>query len=411
MTSINQNLEPIRFDQAVAYQPEAPQEEAPQGENLKKGPYAILNPADWTGAKLWEGGRKPYEWLLKDSFKRNKLGVICGSPGVGKGMFMVQMCVAVAAGVTLFEQWEPVAPLRIMYISAEDDEDDIKNRFVSALEELPEDDRQRALPNICAMPVTGLVSLLAPSPAGPVTTENYNDLLALISESKPGLIVLDTLARINGGNENDNAVMTAVCGAMEQIAADYGCNIILTHHTNKDKGRDVAEDEAELKESLTQRAMRGGTGLPGAVRWALLMTPLSKTLAKKVIGDEAEDYPDGTYLAARVAKKNAGQVEDRIYLKRCDHGLLRRVEPEPSPAANSALKDAEAILNAIVDRNNNGLDPLSRSRAGVTAFSWGITRSQKAVTAGLENGLFITVKKEGGKGAVGEVLAVPIVVM
>ena len=67
----------------------------------------------------------------------------------------------------------------------------------------------------------------------------------MLAQVRPRLLILDTLARFSGVEENDNPSMTAFCGILEDLIADFGCNIILLHHSNKTAG-DCVEDSQGL---------------------------------------------------------------------------------------------------------------------------------------------------------------------
>lgn len=350
-------------------------------------------------------GFKDYEWLIKGSFRRGQLGLICGPPGCGKGIFSIQLLTALATGTNLFDFWEIAEPARVLFVSAEDDREVLQNRIVHTWRCLSDDLVQAYGDRAWAVPIQGRVNLCESDRSGAVhSTQNYEDLKERIAEARPNLLILDTMARMFEVNENDNQAMTAACGLLEDIIKEFGCNIILIHHTGKLSG-DLVTDKKALKAALSQTAIRGASALAGAIRWALLMAPLSDDLARKVIGRAAEGKPSGSYVAARVAKKNAGRSEGICYLERGEHGLLSRVYPVDEPEDDAQpLADAHQLAAEVDRREMKGEEALAENAGAREVFGWGHARTKKSVECAVENGLLIKTRQKGRRGFV---LAIP----
>lgn len=362
-------------------------------------PLQIAKLDEFSGLKYLERGTVPYNWLISDSLRRGQLGLVCGPPGSGKGMFCLQMACSLAAGQDIMDFWEVPATARILYISAEDDEVIINNRLYFSLNELPPEQQREAAGRLCAVPVHGRVNICVGDKSnGTIDTENLVDLDALVASWRPDLLILDTLARFLSVDENDNPAMTAACGRLEEIIARHGCNILLIHHSNKGGG-DLVPDMKSMAGALSQTAIRGASALPGAIRWALMMVPLSDNLAVEIFGPEAKGEAAGRYLAARVAKKNAGRSEHICYLKRSDqHGLLHRAyPPEEMDKQAAALVDAHMLAHEVRRRMEAGEKPLSVSKGGREAFEWSSTRARTVSDLAIKEGLLIAVSARNGR--------------
>ena len=244
------------------------------------------------------------------------------------------------------DAWHTAAPEPVVYLSAEDDALTIHRRVYHALEQLPEDLREQAAANFYGIPVHGGVNLCRVVGGVVEATANYEDLRDILDAIRPRLLVLDTLARFSGVDENDNPAMTAFCGLLEGLIDAYGCNIILLHHSNKTSG-DLIEDPKELAKALTQTAMRGASALAGCIRWGMLVAPLGAALAQKRIGEPATGKYDGAFLAVRVGKKNSGGPEPRYYLGRDEHGLLYRVDPDARQEEGDVVWDAHQLAEEV----------------------------------------------------------------
>ena len=338
-----------------------------------------------------------FEWLLDKSFRLNSLGLIAGAPGSGKGSLAIQLCVAVASGTSLVDAWHTAAPEPVVYLSAEDDALTIHRRVYHALEQLPEDLREQAAANFYGIPVHGGVNLCRVVGGVVEATANYEDLRDILDAIRPRLLVLDTLARFSGVDENDNPAMTAFCGLLEGLIDAYGCNIILLHHSNKTSG-DLIEDPKELAKALTQTAMRGASALAGCIRWGMLVAPLGAARAHSRIGEPATGKYDGAFLAVRVGKKNSGGPEPRYYLGRDEHGLLYRVDPDARQEEGDVVWDAHQLAEEVERRQRTGEKPLSATKGGQEAFGWGISRSNKARERAVQMGLLVEIKTPGKKG-------------
>ena len=342
----------------------------------------------------------PFDWLLKGSLRAQALGAMIGAPGSGKSTAAVQLVVAVAAGLPWLGAWEPAAPARAMYLTAEDDDAVLHRRIHHALKTLPEAYQEQAARNVYAVPVSGDVALCRGAGGDVVRTAALADLRGHLEKLRPALLVLDTMARFLPLQENDNPTMTAACGILEELCREYGCAIILLHHTAKTTGA-LAADDMTLKSALEQTASRGASALAGCVRWQLNLAPLTAKYAVKIIGDDARGRPDGAFLALRVSKKNAGAPEQKYFLERCEHGLLRRVEPvKQEQEAQSVGADAEALAAEVRRRAEEGLPPLAASRGGMDAFGWRVERHKRAKFLALDSGAIQEVKKVGGNGLI-----------
>ena len=341
-----------------------------------------------------------YNWMLRGSLRRDSLGVIAGPPGSGKGTLAIQWCVAAAAGTKWVDTWEVTEPCRALYVSAEDDSVIIHRRMHHDLKLLPEGMQHAAAERITALPVSGHCELLKAEGDALVQTRNYAELEDLIRATDAELVILDTLVRFFGVEENDNVKMTECCAFMEELCRKHHCNIILLHHTNKNAG-DAVNDKAKLSEALSQTAIRGASALLGAVRWAMIAVPLGKDLAFSRLGNIAADTADGAFIAVRVAKKNAGRNEMRHFFGRDRHGLLYPVEElgREAQAEASVEKDAEDLRRAVEARAAAGLPPVSRSKgAREMGIGGGSGRAEAATVYALQNGMLIERENPRRKG-------------
>lgn len=383
-------------EERTEFSPSCP-EERTAGERTPPRPLQ-LDISNFSGERYFSEYPPPFDWLLKGSLRAQALGAMIGAPGSGKSTAAAQLVVAVAAGLPWLGAWEPATPGRAMYLTAEDDDAVLHRRIHHALKTLPEAFQEQAARNVYAVPVSGTVALCRGVGGDVVKTAALADLRGHLEKLRPALLVLDTFSRFIAVQENDNPTMTAACGILEELCRDFGCSIILLHHTAKTTGA-LAADDMTLKSALEQTASRGASALAGCVRWQLNLAPLTAKYAVKIIGDDARGRPDGAFLALRVSKKNAGVPEPKYFLERCEHGLLRRVEPEAQEReAQSVEADAEALAAEVRRRAEEGRMPLAASKGYVAFDKWGAERYARAKFHAVDAGTIQEVKKTGGKG-------------
>lgn len=362
------------------------------------------NFAQYCGTRFLEKHPENYEWLLNQSLPKKTLGVIVGPPGAGKGKLSLGLAAYLAAGCSAFDgTWEPSASYNVLYISAEDSLPVIHRTLHYALKTLPASLQIEAASKITAVPVSGRVSLFDASTGKVLPTSNLSDLRNQIHELQPDIVFLDTMVRFFAVEENNNVAVTEACGFMEELIAECGCSIILIHHVNKAAGDNV-DTSKDLQDALNQSAIRGASALAGCVRWALALAPLGSDLAVKRLGEQAKELAPGSFVAARVIKKNIGRQEYTHYFSRDSQGLLVKVEPERESKETSSLADdVQELVTEVYSRMANKENPLSVSGGGQFGhkiFRWGIERYQKAVNTALEEGLLTAEPNSKGKGEI-----------
>lgn len=371
---------------------------SPASGSASASPLAV----DWrrcTGERFMAETPAPLDFFWENVFMRGDLGAIVGAPGSGKGHLAVRLLTFTGAGLPVFDEWRPRRPERGLYISAEDRLQTIQYRFRDACLALPPGARAAAAANFVGIPVRGRVDLCRHDRhTGLSLTAHHAALRALIADIRPGVVVLDTLSRFLGIDENDNAAMTAACGMLEELGRETGCNLLLIHHSNKFSG-DLPDNESALTAALNQTALRGASALSGAFRLLINCASLGPKLAASLLGGEARGEQPGRYMAVRLGKNNYGPLGERLFFRRGAHGFLTRVRPADLEAGLEI--DARLLTAEVARREQSGQSRLSLTRGGREAFpGWGDSRSRKAADAAIQLGLLQALDKGVGKGKV-----------
>jgi hypothetical protein len=211
----------------------------------------------------------PLAFTVRPLFPAKKVTLVVAEGGTGKTTFGMRAAIAVASGRELFGL--EVTRGKACYVAMEEQPDSLHRRLHRIVERDREAMRaggaseaalneytESLLENFYPIPAAGFEMMLVTMMAGQVI-QNAGVLLALIEQlpSPLELLVLDPIARLNGAEENSNAVATAMIGAGELLARRLGCTVVFMHHTGKAAAREG---------DISQYSARGGSGLVDAAR-------------------------------------------------------------------------------------------------------------------------------------------------
>lgn len=187
----------------------------------------------------------PPSWLLGHLLQQDSLAVLYGAPGTGKSFVGLDMALFLAAEAA---DWHGLAIQGgpVVYVAAEG---------VAGI-----GIRCRAWCQHHCRDLPPDFYLVAEAPDfydGTTDLEAVQEAIAAkLGDRQPVLIVIDTLARVMpGGEENSNRDMGLVISRCDALRRRFGCTIVLVHHTTK------ADAERE----------RGATALRGAADTMLLV--------------------------------------------------------------------------------------------------------------------------------------------
>jgi RecA-family ATPase len=190
--------------------------------------FRLYTPADLDN--LREPG-----WLIEGFLPANALAVLYGSPGAGKTFVALSIALSIAAG----HPWcgKSTKSGFVLYVAAE-------GLFGLRL-------RVRAYQGKHKIVAAGVKYL-----GDAIDLRKPADVDQLLSslraaEFQPDLIVLDTLARLTpGAEENGSKDMGEAVHAMDTLRRPFGATVLLVHHTGKDgkleRGSDALRGAADV---------------------------------------------------------------------------------------------------------------------------------------------------------------------
>jgi RecA-family ATPase len=238
-------------------------------------------------------------------FVAGTVGSLVSPGGVGKSFLGLQIAVQIAAGRDCLGWGLSLNRGRVLYLASEDPEVALVRRIHALGEFIAPEVRKTLCENFVLSVPEGFadkLDLLSPS------TEHR------LSEQSRGfrLVILDTLRRFHGGNENDASDMARLMSSLEAVAYEANTTVLFLHHASKHSALNGSADE--------QQASRGSSVLVDNARWQSYLVTMSEREAKKLQVDESERK---LFVRFGVSKHNYSAPMGDVWFRRCTGGVLR----------------------------------------------------------------------------------------
>jgi hypothetical protein len=150
------------------------------------------------------------------------LTILAGRPKVGKSWLAMQIACAVASGGMVFNN--QVGQGKVLYLALEDSDRRLQQR-------MRQQGWQGGLP-VDFMPIGAFALQLGDLRKGSIR------LAKQIEDQRYRLVVIDTLSRAVGGDQNDVAEMTSALSPIQAMAHACNCALLLNDHHRKFGGAD-----------------------------------------------------------------------------------------------------------------------------------------------------------------------------
>lgn len=220
---------------------------------------------------------RKFLFAFEEAFEQNsgflpegKACMIASPGGCGK-TFLLAHCALAAATGTEWISAKAVRPIKVLFVAAEEEEDELWNRFYNMAKGLELNRNQHlinlALDNIIALPQRGRSQRLIDDDGEP--TKSYLDLKKVIEENPDiKLVILDPAARFMGADtEINNASATDWVNLIDALTMVGGKpTVLVAHHTNKSALRPIGNDKKPI---FDQTMCRGASALVDGFRWVL----------------------------------------------------------------------------------------------------------------------------------------------
>lgn len=303
---------------------------------------AFFAPAsDWAGLPV-----PPRKWHVEDLIPGNTVTILGGDGGTGKSLLALQMAVATATSLP----WIGLKihqPGKALVLSAEDDDEELQRRVAGICD--TQGLHRSSLSNLLIRSTAGEETLLAQLDGKTNTlkaTPIYRTICASMKREKPTLLVLDTLADLHAGNENDRAHARQFIGLLRHLAIEYQCAVVLLAHP-----------------SLS--GMNSGSGLSGSTAWNASVR--SRLYLKRVKDDGYEADADARTL--ETMKANYGPTGGAIALTWMDGVFVPDLPGDDREDRNAKAERVFLKLLAEFAKNGRRVSPKNGSNLASKVFS------------------------------------------
>ena len=269
----------------------------------------------------------PRHWLVPDLVPGSTVTLLGGDGGTGKSLLALQLAAAIATS----RSWLGfrVTAGRAVYISAEDDLEELHRRLADITQ--AEGIALADLTRLTLRSLAGKDALLAHMQGNGTLTSTpfFRELDQRLGDESPALLVLDALADLFTGNENDRAQARQFVGLLRGLAIKHECAVLLLSHP-----------------SLS--GLNSGSGTSGSTGWNNSVR--SRLYLDRVRDDGYEADPDARTLTTK--KSNYGRSGGEIAL-RWQAGVFIAQRAESGLDRMAANAKADRVFLRLLDEFNN----------------------------------------------------------
>lgn len=277
-------------------------------------PLRTITPLAWRGLPLEE-----MQWLATNRIPAGEVAILSGDGGGGKTTIALQLAIAVARGLG---EWLGTATQSgpVVFVSAEEPEAEMRRRLDRIARKLGIDPGEIARLHFhFGQPETSLLAV-ASGDGTMSPTPMFHALAATAELIRPTVVMVDSVAGVFGGNQNDRVHVRSFISLLRGLARRAGCAVLLLDHP-----------------SLT--GITAGTGRGGSMDWQ------NAVRARLHVRSAKEDSAE---RELEVMKLNYGAPGEMIRL-RWEEGCFVPASAPPAPASVAAQRSAEQAYLACLD--------------------------------------------------------------
>jgi len=273
----------------------------------------------------------PQAWIVKDLIPARQVTLLGGDGGNGKSLLALQLAVAKSSGASWLD-FPAAEPMRTLFLTAEDEKDELLRRL-QAIEIMRTDGQPSAYSaNLHLVSLDGEDAVLASASRRDgllAPTVVFKRLWATLEQVKPQLLILDTLADIFGGAENDRVHARQFIGFMRKIVKNFNLSIVLLYHPS------VA-------------GMSSGAGTAGNTAWSNSVR--SRLYLDRLYSDETRRKEwDEDVRVITVKKNNRAKIGANIRIRYNNGLFIREDQGMKSEAVISQEVETDAAFLGLLD--------------------------------------------------------------
>ncbi len=310
----------VDFFDAFDGSPVEDQAEEPSGEAVaSEAPaiYSTITSAAWKGIEI-----EKQRWLATGRIPCGDLTIGAGNGGSGKTEIFTQLLIYVAAGLT---DWLGciIENGPTLFLSCEEPEHNIRERVERICKHRCIDPYNLPDLNMIFPDLEGTWLAHATKDGRLVRAPLLDWLEAWITEHKPRLVVIDSIAAVFDGDAIARRQVRAFLAMLRKIARAHDTAIVLLDHPSV-------------------RGMADGTGTANSVDWR------NSVRSMLHLSDPEKDDQDVRTLT--VTKSNYGRSGERVTLRWGGLTFTTAVAGETSPYRAAADRDVDELFLRLLDR-------------------------------------------------------------
>jgi RecA-family ATPase len=323
----------------------------------------------------------PREMIIPGLLPAGIVAILAAEGGTGKSYASIQMGICVALGLPLFGMYQTGEPSGVLIVFAEESVDEIWRRvyylfhfMVGERQDLPALEAL-LVKNLHIKSMLGEDCLMTVLDGNVCKKTDLPERLVAVTKAYQcvRLLILDPIANMNGGEENNNSHATIFIQVLSWVGLQLGgVSILAVHHTNK---------ASAAEQGLTQGAIRGAGAFVNAARLAILMRRAAESDEKR-LGIPTGTHPD--FALWKVVKGNYSPRQGTALLRQTSSGAFIHVEPKKQSALDEPT-NAEIILKVrsiVIEHSSSGKYYTKTSFAQTFCTQLGVGENRLAMMIG-----------------------------
>jgi regulatory protein RepA len=301
----------------------------------------------------FKGEPEETKFLVSGLIPQGIAGTLYSAGGSGKSTLALDLSLRVAIANDNPTKWLGKYDVpeggRVLYFSAEEPEAVLHKRIRGLAESLASEiakDLDTVLStageNLYLKNLWGSTKQLFNVKSNSITaTEEYNRIYETIKKYQPRLVIFDTRSRLSGAEGAGNAIVSQEVAFYEKLSADFGCTVLVLHHTSK---------QSYDGNTSAQAAQRGESAFTDCLRFGMYLQILTEEQAKANGIAESERWK---YLVVTHSKANYTTIKEPIILLRDGwHFELTDLKPKTTREERKVKdesEDIEKVIRAVKD--------------------------------------------------------------
>ena len=293
---------------------------------------------DWLGLEA-RGEPPPRRWGIRGWLGFGHVTLLVGAGGIGKTLLAQQAGSCLSLGRTFLDAIPD--PLRVLFWACEDDHDELWRRQINIARWL-DVPLSGFAERLIVEPRAGLDNVLVTSEFGrPRIAPLLDELREQAHDYRAKVVILDNVAQLYGGSENDRHSVTMFINAL--VGALPGCAILLLAHPSRSAGSEFSGSSAWENAARTRLYL--GTALPDQKGDDGEPSDGVRFLSRRKANYSSKDYrrfsyregvlvPDETEVSGGIVSHLRGQKAQRVVvegLRRLEEMGVRATDGTTSP--------------------------------------------------------------------------------